>query len=112
GRKRGLPAWVGTARRSISVVGRFTPTHRLPSRLPTISVARLPPGKPRSHGRRGRMAALCTRDGRATARRWMCHFTRGLSVGIESTGERVERLQTHTYLRYSGVILASRMTRP
>src|SRR5215471_1225245 len=41
-------------------------------------------------GRRELMGALCTWGARATARRWTFRSTRARSVGIASTGKRIE----------------------
>jgi len=77
-------------RRSISADGRFTRMRRFRSRSPMKSAMPSPRANGRFLGRRELMGALCTWGARATARRWMSRSTRARSVGIASTGKRIE----------------------
>src|SRR5262249_13327501 len=76
--------------RSIAAAGRFTRMRRFRSRLPTKSAMPSPLAKRRFLGRRELMGALCTWGARVTARRWTSRSTRARSVGIASTGKRIE----------------------
>jgi hypothetical protein len=75
---------------SISAAGRFTRAHCFRSRSPTTSAALSQHAKRRFLGRRELMGPLCTWDARATARRWTSRSTQGRSVGIASTGARID----------------------
>jgi hypothetical protein len=83
-------AWLGMLTPSISAAGQFMPTHRLQNRLPTKSAMLSPRGKRRSPGRREPVGPLCAWGARATARRWTSRSTQARSVGIASTGNRID----------------------
>ena len=89
-RKPASHASLGIPTRSISAAGRFTQTRRFRSRLLTKSAMSSLRAKRRFLGRREPTGALCAWGARVTARRWTSRFTRARSVGIASTGKRIE----------------------